>query len=81
MNIYIDFKKNKEQYIEELKKRNFNLEINGLGEIFINNINTISSLIAPNDGLVTELKLINNDYTEYNINIKDIQYYEIHNKR
>lgn len=75
--IAIDFRRNEEKHIDKLKSKGFSIGKNTDKSIWVFDIKYIYSLVAPNDSYITQLTL-ESKKDSYSIDIKDIEYFEIH---
>ena len=74
--VAIDFKNNKESYIENLKNRGFEISENSFGSIWIYNIRVVYSREKK---LVIEAKSYEKKtMSSYEIALEDMTYFEIH---
>lgn len=71
----------KDMYINELKKRDFKLDINSFGTLWVYDIKVINYMdLTDTDGFKITLENANN-LLNYSIYLEDIKYFEIHNDK
>ena len=79
MKIALDFsKKAKYDYLKEFKKRNFKVDMNSCGTMWVYDLRTIYTTISTSNKM--HLVFETNNFDTYSIDLEDIRYFEIHSE-